>query len=92
MKLHEILHDETDSPSTKRVIAFIGVLTLCTALVLNTIYPKAVAPSPVIVDAIKFIIMTCIAGTSIDKFSPKPAPTLPTPVVKVDVDVNNTDK
>lgn len=69
MKLLEMLHDETGSVSAKRVIAFIGILTLCLTLVLNTIYSQAVNPSPVLVNAVLTVIVTCIAGSTVDKFS-----------------------
>lgn len=64
-----MISDESGQTSTKRVIAFIGVLVLCATLVLNTIYPNAVKPSDTLVYSIEGIVMVCIASSSVDKFS-----------------------
>jgi len=53
--------------SIKRVIAFIGFLFIAVTMVLNS-YSHDVKPSTDLIDAVKTIVIICIAGNVAEKF------------------------
>ena len=55
--------------SSKRVIGFIGFLCLIIIMFINALYPKSIAPSAVLVDAIKYIVIGALFSTSVEKFA-----------------------
>ena len=58
--------------SSKRVIGFIGFLCLLIVMFINALYPKSIAPSDMLVDAIKYIVIGALFSTSIEKFAKDP--------------------
>ncbi len=55
--------------SVKRVIGFLGFVCLLVVMFINALYPKTVAPVPVLVNAIEYIVIAALFGTSIEKFA-----------------------
>jgi hypothetical protein len=58
--------------SSKRVIGFIGFLCLIIIMFINSLYPKSIAPSAILVDAIKYIVIGALFSTSVEKFAKDP--------------------
>tara|TARA_R110000868_G_scaffold135657_2_gene348225 strand:+ start:1624 stop:1881 length:258 start_codon:yes stop_codon:yes gene_type:complete len=58
--------------SSKRVIGFIGFLCLLIVMFINALYPKSIAPSDMLVDAIKYIVIGALFSTSVEKFAKEP--------------------
>jgi hypothetical protein len=54
--------------SIKRVIAFIGFLFIAVTMVLNSYSHESIKPSEDLVDAVKTIVIICIAGNVAEKF------------------------
>jgi hypothetical protein len=54
--------------SIKRVIAFIGFLFISVTMVLNSYSHESIKPSADLVDAVKTIVIVCIAGNVAEKF------------------------
>jgi hypothetical protein len=54
--------------SIKRVIAFIGFLFISVTMVLNSYSHESIKPSADLVDAVKTIVIICIAGNVAEKF------------------------
>jgi preprotein translocase subunit SecG len=57
--------------SIKRVIAFIGFLFIAVTMLLNSYSHESVKPSEDLVDAVKTIVIICIAGNVAEKFLKK---------------------
>jgi hypothetical protein len=55
--------------SSKRVIGFIGFLSLLLILFINALYSKSIAPTAPLIDAIKYIVIAALFGTSVEKFA-----------------------
>jgi hypothetical protein len=55
--------------SVKRVIGFLGFVCLLVIMFINALYPKTVAPVPVLINAIEYIVIAALFGTSIEKFA-----------------------
>ena len=55
--------------SVKRVIGFLGFVCLLIIMFINALYPKTVAPVPVLVNAIEYIVIAALFGTSVEKFA-----------------------
>ena len=54
--------------SIKRVIAFLGFLFIAVTMLLNSYQHESVKPSTDLVDAVKTIVIICIAGNVAEKF------------------------
>jgi hypothetical protein len=54
--------------SIKRVIAFIGFIFISVTMVLNSYSHESIKPSADLVDAVKTIVIICIAGNVAEKF------------------------
>ena len=54
--------------SMKRVIAFLGFLFISVTMVLNSYSHESIKPSPDLVDAVKTIVIICVAGNVAEKF------------------------
>lgn len=67
--ISKMLLDETDSPSTKRVIALIGSGILFFTFLVNAITPFNILPSDALVDGCVAVIGICLGASTIDKFS-----------------------
>ena len=55
--------------SSKRVIGFIGFLSLLIIMFINALYSKSVAPSTPLIDAIEYIVIAALFSTSVEKFA-----------------------
>ena len=55
--------------SVKRVIGLVGFICLIVIMFVNALYSKSVAPAEVLVNAIEYIVIAALFGTSIEKFS-----------------------
>jgi hypothetical protein len=54
--------------SMKRVIAFLGFLFIAITMLLNSYSHESIKPSPDLVDAVKTIVIICVAGNVAEKF------------------------
>jgi hypothetical protein len=55
--------------SSKRVIGFVGFVSLLIIMFINALWSKSVAPANYLVDAIQYIVIAAMFGTVADKFS-----------------------
>ena len=55
--------------SIKRVIGFAGFVALLVIMFINALYSKSVSPSRELIDAIQYIVIAALFGTSVDKFA-----------------------
>ena len=55
--------------SSKRVIGFVGFVSLLIIMFVNALYSKSIAPAEYLVDAIEYIVIAAMFGTVVDKFS-----------------------
>ena len=69
--LKKVLQDETDSPSTKRIIAMVGSIVMFVPLFANSFSEVGYAPSPELITGCVTIICVCLGASTIDKFSKK---------------------
>ena len=67
----DLLHDERGSVSIKPVVALMGSLFLCGALLASALSPKPLAFSDVLVNAVMVITCIGLGGDTFDKFSYK---------------------
>jgi hypothetical protein len=70
----ELFKDERGSTSIKPVIAFMGSLFLCFTMTANSLFPKELDPSDVLVNAVMIITAIGMGADSLDKFSFKKLP------------------
>lgn len=66
-----MISDERGAISSKRIIAIICVLCLCFLMFYPVWCSECKSPSEVVVDAIKYIAMTSVGSSTIDKFTHK---------------------
>lgn len=59
--------------SSKRVIGFLGFLALAVTMIVNSFYDTNIAPSADLVEAVEFITIGALFGTSLDKIMGKKA-------------------
>lgn len=57
--------------SSKRVIGFLGFLTLSITMIMNSFTDMNIAPSKELVEAVEFITIGALFGTSLDKIMGK---------------------
>lgn len=69
--LKKVLQDETDSPSTKRIIAMVGSIVMFVTLFANSFSEVGYAPSPELITGCVTIICVCLGASTVDKFSTK---------------------
>ena len=69
--IKKMLLDESDSPSTKRIIALIGSVVLFLTMFINSFTPIDSAPSAELITGVVTVICVCLGASSIDKFSVK---------------------
>ena len=69
--IKKMLLDESDSPSTKRIIALIGSVVLFLTMFINSFTPIDSAPSAELITGVVTVICVCLGASSIDKFAPK---------------------
>lgn len=61
--------------SIKRVIGFTGFFALLIIMFINALYSKSIAPSKELIDAVQYIVIAALFGTSVDKFAKHINPT-----------------
>lgn len=71
VKFSTIIADERGQVSHKRVLGIIGMLVLCTSLIIGSILPNDYRPAPELITAVEVIVSVCIGSTTLDKFSYK---------------------
>jgi len=64
-----MLSGDTGSVSTKRVIGFLGFLFLAGTMTANSFSTLDVAPSPELVEAVKYITIAALFGNTVEKFA-----------------------
>ena len=69
--LKKVLQDESDSPSTKRIIAMVGSVLMFVTLAFSSFSEILFVPSPDLVAGCVTIICVCLGASTIDKFSKK---------------------
>jgi hypothetical protein len=69
VKFSTIIADERGQVSHKRVLSIIGMLVLCTSLIIGSILPNDYRPAPELITAVEVIVSVCIGSTTLDKFS-----------------------
>jgi hypothetical protein len=69
--LKKMLSDESDNPSTKRIIAMVGSAVMFITLFVNSFSEVSKAPSAELISGCVMIISVALGATSIDKFSKK---------------------
>jgi hypothetical protein len=67
--LHNMLSGADGSVSTKRVIGFLGFLFLAGTMTANSFSTLDVAPSPELVEAVKYITIAALFGNTVEKFA-----------------------
>ena len=66
-----MLSEEPGVISSKRVIGFLGFLILAVTMLVNSFYDANIKPSAELVQAVEFITIGALFGTSLDKILPK---------------------
>jgi hypothetical protein len=66
-----MLSEEPGVISSKRVIGFLGFLILAITMLVNSFYDANIKPSAELVQAVEFITIGALFGTSLDKILPK---------------------
>lgn len=66
-----MLSEESGVISSKRVIGFTGFLILAITMVINSFFDANIKPSAELVEAVEFITIGALFGTSLDKILPK---------------------
>jgi len=69
----EIFKGVKNEYSHKRFIGIIGAFVLFGTMVYNNIYPKSISPDAELIQAVEFVVITCIGSTAIEKFAKKNA-------------------
>ena len=67
--LVNMLSSESGSVSSKRVIGFMGFLFLAGTMTANSFSHIEVAPSPELVEAVKYITIAALFGNTVEKFA-----------------------
>lgn len=67
--MKNLLNDEKNNGSSKRVLGIICGVVLCVVVILTTLFPKEIMPPEYLVNAIALLAFGCLGLTSVDKFS-----------------------
>jgi hypothetical protein len=67
----DLFRDERGGTSIKPLVALIGALTLCLAMVINVLYGKEWQPSDRLIEAVLVMTLGGLGGDTWDKFSTK---------------------
>ncbi|NBX72917.1 hypothetical protein EBZ38_16110 [bacterium] len=67
--IKELLSDENGILSSKRVVAILCVFLLCVIFVLESLGLIQTLQDTALIDALVYISMVCLFGTSVEKFS-----------------------
>lgn len=66
--IREMLSDESQRLSSKRVVGIICGITLCITLYKNSFSEEHIAPSSILVETVGAVTFGCLGLSSIDKF------------------------
>lgn len=69
--IKELLSDENGILSSKRVVALVCVFLLCLIFVLESFSLLEPVEDTSLIDALVYIAMVCLFGTSVEKFTSK---------------------
>lgn len=64
-----MLSSPSGSVSSKRVIGFLGFLFLAGTMTANSFTSHEIAPSPELVEAVKYITIAALFGNTLEKFA-----------------------
>lgn len=67
--LKQMLLDESDSPSTKRIIALLGSVVLFATTFVNSFSEVHIAPSSDLITGVVTVICVSLGATSLDKYT-----------------------
>jgi uncharacterized membrane protein YeiH len=65
----ELVSDESNRVSSKRVAGLVCVVALVVALIANTFSHESIKPSDMLVDAVSLFAFGALGLTSVDKFT-----------------------
>ena len=68
-KFKQVITNEQDRVSSKRVVAIMCVFLLCLAFVAESLGWVTTKNDSALIDALVYISMTCLFGTAIEKFN-----------------------
>jgi hypothetical protein len=66
--IREILSDETNRLSSKRVVGIVCAITLCITMYKNSFSDEHIAPSAILVETVGAVAFGCLGLSSVDKF------------------------
>lgn len=66
--IREILSDESQRLSSKRVVGIVCGITLCITLYKNSFSEEHIAPSSILVETVGAVTFGCLGLSSVDKF------------------------
>jgi hypothetical protein len=66
--IREILSDETQRLSSKRVVGIMCAVFLCITLYQNSFSEEHIAPSAILVETVGAVTFGCLGLSSVDKF------------------------
>jgi len=66
--IREILSDETNRLSSKRVVGIVCAVTLCITMYKNSFSDEHIAPSAILVETVGAVTFGCLGLSSVDKF------------------------
>ena len=69
--LYNLLSPQEGTISAKRFVGIAGFFILAFTMVVNSFSHQEIAPSPDLVQAVQYIVIGALFGTSIDKFMGK---------------------
>jgi hypothetical protein len=67
--IKEVLSDENNRLSSKRVVGVLCATTLCVTLYENSFSEEHIAPSTILVESVAALAGACLGLASIDKFT-----------------------
>lgn len=66
--IREMLSDESNRLSSKRIVGIICAVTLCITLYQNSFSEEHIAPSAILVQTVGAVTFGCLGLSSVDKF------------------------
>lgn len=69
--LNNMFSNKSGEVSHKRILGTIGFIALVATMVANSFFHKDIAPSPELVSAVEYLVISTIFGTVVEKFANK---------------------
>jgi hypothetical protein len=66
--IREMLSDESNRISSKRIVGIMCAITLCITLYQNSFSEEHIAPSAILVQTVGAVTFGCLGLSSVDKF------------------------